>query len=447
MRIRTAVLAAMLAMAPLGARAADLAVWWDKAFYAQEEAALHETIAAFEQETGKQVEVTLLPREEQPPKIEAALEAGRPPDFAFGFWLETYVPKWALEDRLVDLSDAVGHFSDLFDPNQLERAMLLNARTGQRALYGLPMGQSMNNIHVGKSFLENAGLSLDRVPEGWEPFWSFWCDQAQPAVRKALGRDDIWGIGRPMSVEAADTIDQFLQFVRAYNADYVTRDGKFVIDDPDIRRKLIKAIDCYTAVYRKSCSPPDSPNWRYSNDDNKAFVAQSVVMTPNYSLSTINALKNDRPDDYYENTATIEWPLGASGEPFPIPGWVADGVVFKDGRNVATAKEFVRLLVAEGWLMHYLDFSGERMLPSIPSLLQQPFWLDPSDPHHIAAVMQAQSRPVGHNYTAASGELGHDQIYNEHVWAKAVHRVAAEGWASEQAVDEAISRIKQILAE
>ena len=125
-----------------------------------------------------------------------------------------------------------------------------------------------------------------------------------------------------MSTEPDDTVDQFFQFVAAYNADYVTRDGTLVIDDPDIRRKLIKAIDSYTAVYRKSCSPPDSATWHHSYDNNKAFLAQSVVMTPNYSLSTINALKSDRPDDYYENTATIEWPLGPSGEPFPIPGCV-----------------------------------------------------------------------------------------------------------------------------
>ena len=55
--------------------------------------------------------------------------------------------------------------------------------------------------------------------------------------------------------------------------------------------------------------------------------------------------------------------------------------------------------------MHYLDFSGERMLPSMPALLDQPFWLDPSDPHHMAAVMQVSSRPMGHNYAAASGDL------------------------------------------
>ena len=122
-------------------------------------------------------------------------------------------------------------------------------------------------------------------------------------------------------------------------------------------------------------------------------------------------------------------------------------MVFKDGGNVATAKEFVRFLVAEGWLMHYLNFSGERMLPSIPALLDQLFWLDPSDRHHMAAVMQAESRPLAHDYTVASGDLRHDQISNEGVWSKAIHRVAAEGISPEQAVDEAIARIKQILGE
>ena len=111
-------------------------------------------------------------------------------------------------------------------------------------------------------------------------------------------------------------------------------------------------------------------------------------MTPNVSLSIPNALKRERPEDYYKNTATIEWPLGADGEPFPIEGIVVPAVVFKGGGNVALAKEFVRFLVAEGWLAHYLDFSGERFLPPMPKLLEQPFWLDPSDPHRMAAAMQ-----------------------------------------------------------
>jgi hypothetical protein len=38
-------------------------------------------------------------------------------------------------------------------------------------------------------------------------------------------------------------------------------------------------------------------------------------------------------------------------------------------------------------------------------------------------------------------------IWDENVWGNAVHRVVAEGISPEQAVDEAIARIKQILAE
>ena len=170
-------------------------------------------------------------------------------------------------------------------------------------------------------------------------------------------------------------------------------------------------------------------------------------MTPNETLSIPNALKPERPDDYYKNVKTIEWPLGPDGGAFPIGGDLYFAVVFKGGGHVATAKEFVRFLVAEGWLVHYLDFSGERFLPPMPSLLDSPFWLDPSDPHRMAGAMQISSRPMEYDYQSVSGDWRYGQVWQEHVWAKAVHRVAADGISPEQAVDEAIARIKQILSE
>jgi len=47
----------------------------------------------------------------------------------------------------------------------------------------------------------------------------------------------------------------------------------------------------------------------------------------------------------------------------------------------------------------------------------------------------------------ASGNWRHDRVWQEYPWAKAIHRVAVEGWSPERAVDEAITRIKQILSE
>ena len=255
------------------------------------------------------------------------------------------------------------------------------------------MGRITNHLHVWKSLLEQAGFTLEDIPKEWDAFWSFWCDQVQPAVRRATGRDDIWGVGLSMSGGAADTGDQLEQFMAAYEADYVTRDGRLVIDDPEVRNRLIKAIDSYTAVYRKGCTPPDSVTWT-NIDNNEQFLAGAVVMTPNnHALDPQRAearaagglLQKHRDDRMAARPGRRAFPDRRRRS------WPA--VAFKDGGNTDAAKEFVRFLVAEGWLAHYLDFSGERMLPAMPKLLDQPFWLDPSDPHRMAAVMQVASRP------------------------------------------------------
>ena len=65
----------------------------------------------------------------------------------------------------------------------------------------------------------------------------------------------------------------------------------------------------------------------------------------------------------------------------------------------------------------------------------------------MAAVMQITSRPTQYEYAVVSGDWRYDLVWQELVWAKAIHRVSADGVSPEQAVDEAIARIKQILSE
>jgi multiple sugar transport system substrate-binding protein len=176
-RLVPQVFAAALLTAPFGAHAADLVVWWDKGFYAEEDQALRETIAAFEQGSGKEVELVLYSGGELMDRIGAGLEGGQLPDFAFGTDVNRYMSKWAYDDRLVDITEAVGHFSDLFDPNALSWFMRLNQKTGQRALYALPVGRTTHHVHVWKSLLKQAGFKLEDVPQEWNAFWSFWCGQ------------------------------------------------------------------------------------------------------------------------------------------------------------------------------------------------------------------------------------------------------------------------------
>ena len=71
-------------IAPLGAKAADLVVWWEKGYNPEEDAAVREIIAAFEQDSGKQVELEQPSQDDMEAKVLAAVEAGQPPDFLFG---------------------------------------------------------------------------------------------------------------------------------------------------------------------------------------------------------------------------------------------------------------------------------------------------------------------------------------------------------------------------
>jgi multiple sugar transport system substrate-binding protein len=202
MRQEVIALAAALAIAPLDARAADLVVWWQSDSHPQEDGAVAEIIAAFEQETGKQVELVRPAQGETIEKAQAALEAGQPPDFLFGVAAGLPAAQWAYEGRLVDLEGALNPVLDLFDADAIEVSTLVNGSTGRRGLYALPVGRHSNHLHVWNSLLERAGFRLADIPKEWDAFWSFWCDQVQPAVRRATGRDDIWGIGLPMSVAA-----------------------------------------------------------------------------------------------------------------------------------------------------------------------------------------------------------------------------------------------------
>jgi ABC-type glycerol-3-phosphate transport system substrate-binding protein len=72
-------------------------VWWEEGQYAEEDEAVREIIAAFEEKTGKQIELVLGPQEELVADLVAALEAERLPDFIFTVISIQHYERWAYE--------------------------------------------------------------------------------------------------------------------------------------------------------------------------------------------------------------------------------------------------------------------------------------------------------------------------------------------------------------
>ena len=124
MRIGALVLATMLAIAPLGAKAADLVVWWEQGSNPEEDAAVKEIIAAFEQETGKKVELVLHRKRSSRPDLVAAIEAGRPPDFVFGVLIPTTTPAMGLRGSA---RRPLGHCRAISRPLRSGRARVVHA--------------------------------------------------------------------------------------------------------------------------------------------------------------------------------------------------------------------------------------------------------------------------------------------------------------------------------
>jgi hypothetical protein len=67
--------------------------------------------------------------------------------------------------------------------------------------------------------------------------------------------------------------------------------------------------------------------------------------------------------------------------------------------------------------------------------------------HRQRAAAQILTRPHRNSSEVRDNEWRSSRIQRENIWGRAVHRIAAERVSPEQAVDEAIARLKKILSE
>jgi multiple sugar transport system substrate-binding protein len=232
-----------------------------------------------------------------------------------------------------------------------------------------------------------------------------------------------------------------MMFLNAFDVKIVDEQGKLLVDDPKTREGMIKALESYTKGFKDRCVPPGSVNWQDS-DNNVNFLNKITVMVPNPSLSIPASQKNTNPDNYNKNMVTFEWPDKPDGRPIEYIASIKTAVIFKQGKNQAAAKEFMRYFLRPENLGPYLEGSLARWFPVDKRLVDTPYWKDQTDAHKVVEVRQYTQRP----------QTPWPQVYNhriiqvnaENAWGKAVTRVVLESWPADKAVDELIGRIKQV---
>ena len=445
------VAAGMIAGSPAFAQE-KLTVWWGKGFYKAEDDALYAAIKKFEAKYPKvKIELSLYAPQEMIPKSVAALDAGNPPDVAYGDVYDFQVTaKWAYDGKLENISTVIDPIRGKFEPSALSTTFLYNNATQDRAYYAFPIKQQTMHIQYWKDMLSDAGFKDSDIPKDWKGYWNFWCDKVQPAYRQKSG-NRAFGTGFPMGVDSSDSFFSFLTFMDAYNIKLVSDSGKVLVDDPAVRQGLINALTDYTAVYGKGCTPPSSTNWK-DPDNNVAFHNKTIVMTHNATISiaakwlddmnnaTLTQAQRDvAKANYTEKIATAGFPNKPDGSKMTYRAAVKTGVIFKEAKNKDMAKKFVAFMLDETNLTPYVEGSLGRWFPVTRNAQQSPFWK--SDPHRLAVYNQFMAGTTPFEFTK---NYKFTVLNNENVWAKAMNRILSEKWAVDRATDEMIARIKTV---
>src|SRR5690349_22709480 len=330
-----------------------LVVYWTKGFYPQEDKALDDMIAKFQQKTGVRVELSRYSPQESVPKAVAALDAGTPPDVAYGDVFDFQVAgKWAAEGQLEDLSDILLPMKASFLPVTLETVYLINEKTGKRAYYAFPMKRQTMHIQYWKDMLAEAGFKESDIPKTWNAYWDFWCTKAQAGYRKASGKR-IFSVGAPMGVDSSDSFYSFLTFMDAHNVKVVDDNGKLLVDRPEVKKGMVATVADYASTVAKGCTPPSAVTWK-DPDNNVAFHNKQIMMTHTATISIASKWLDDMNSDkltaeqraeakknYYELIATAGFPMKPDGKPMQYRSAVKVGVVFANAKNKKRAKEFV----------------------------------------------------------------------------------------------------------
>jgi multiple sugar transport system substrate-binding protein len=143
--------------------------------------------------------------------------------------------------------------------------------------------------------------------------------------------------------------------------------------------------------------------------------------------------------NYTELIRTAGFPNKPDGTKMQYRAAVKTGVIFKDAKNKARAKEFVSFLLQEENLTPYVEGSLGRWFPVTKVAQQSPFWK--ADRHRLSVYNQFMAGTVTFEFTK---NYKFTIINNENVWAKAMNRIVSEKIPVDKAVDEMIARIKAI---
>ena len=342
MRARAIVLAAALAFAPLAVEAADFVVWWEKGYYDQRTRRSGRPSRPSSRKAASRSSSFCMSkrssRTRSPRRCRLTSRRTSPSACAFpttrrngpstiGLWTS---PTPSGSSRICSIRTR--------SPGMCCSTRRPSKKRSTRCRWGARPTTST----YGRASWSRRGSRSRIFPGSGRRSGRSGATRCSRRCARATGRDDIWGVGIPMSAEASDTSVQFQQFVQAYEADYVTRDGRLVIDDRGAAESSSRQSTA-TQPFTARAAPRPIQRHGTALPTTRQFLSQAVVMTPNETLSIPMRSSASGPRTTTRTPRRIEWPLGPSGKAFPIMRQLLRGCGLQ-GRRARRHRQGVRAL-------------------------------------------------------------------------------------------------------
>src|SRR6195952_1592740 len=372
-------LTAATTVRPPRAKAAEpVTVWWTQGFYEAENQAVIDAMKAWEKTTGTKVNLTIMNGPDLVSKMIAAMQVGDVPDLVHAVTGDRFLlPRAAWDDKLVDVSDVIDTQKNEFHKTALESSRYYNLSLKKYSYYAVPIKCSTLMEQAWRPLIEDAGFSDQDIPKTQDAYYDFF--QTVQEKLRAKGKR-IFGLGYSMAAKEADSGNLFAAFLLAYGGEQIVLpDGKLNIDDPTVRKAATTALERLTTPYKKGYVPPGAINWG-DVDNNNAFYARQVVMTPNATIS-IAVAQSDKTEQYFKELVTYGRPLGNDGKPMVGVLAVAPCLNPKGAKNLDGGKALLRDFIQPESLNSYLKETRARYLPVMMKIVKEdPYWTDSKDP-------------------------------------------------------------------
>jgi multiple sugar transport system substrate-binding protein len=425
------------------AAATTASIWWTQGFIPEEDASFHGMVADYEKASGNKIDFSLVPFAPLRQKTVSALTSGDVPDvidvnIADG----TIVPQNAWNDKLEDVTDVVETQRSQYHPTADLASQYYNYVTKKRRFYVAPYKMSVLPFHIWNSLVEKAGYKMSDAPKTWDAFWDFF--KPMQKTLRDKGMRGVYALGlQPTTAGPADGNATFHHFLIAYGGNgIITKDGAAHLDDPQVKEAVIKALSYITAAFKEGYVPPGALSWNDA-DDNNAFHAKQIIMDLDGTISTELSLYHKKEE--YDDIVTMGLPLDNEGKPIPALLAVGGGFVPKGAKNVEVAKDFLRYVIQPRVVNDYLKAGLGRWLPAMPDLVKNdPFWLDPADPHRSAYAREGLLGPTTPNYPVFNP--GYAEANAQQIWGTAAADIVREGMTPRAAAEKALKRMGDILA-